>query len=869
MTFDGMFRAIHGYDPFPWQSRAAKLLTEKDTSVSINVPTASGKTALIDAALYAAAHGGPRRIAFIIDRRVVVDEAYLRAKRIAEALSGKGMEDISSKLGPLQVVRLRGGVHGDDDWVLFPERTTIFVSTVDQIGSRLLHRGYGVSPRMSPMHAGFVGNDCLYIVDEAHLAVPFIETVQACRDYGAHIRLISMTATPVLKSVEAIELTNEDRSQKILKQRLEASKRARLINVKGSETDFVKAAVSQSKQQPKKGKVIGVIVNRVATARRIWTTLIKQRKRAELLTGRIRPYDRDCLMERLFPEIRAGRLRQEGVTLFIVATQTVEVGADIDFDTLITEAAPLDSLRQRFGRLDRFGELGASQGIILYRQSKKEKPEKKPDPDPIYGMAIHESWQWLNSTAIDGHVDFGITAMDRLMRDTPPPTTEPKHAPVLLPNHVKMLSQTGPESPLIDVSSWLHGAESASSDVSVVWRGDILPDDQTTSEAIRLRPPLSREALEIPVYAVRSWLQGKRLQDFSDLEGTPSPTTTDSISDKPVLRWRGPDDFQVVQSNEIRPGDTIVLPSIYGGCDEYGWAPGSQKPVKDIADFCSLERAGGHVVRLVSGLTGWLGPIETAIQEAVAEVRAAETDVDPETGVDQDRLKVAYASLRSLLKNVDHPLISSFQNKYTIEIHSMGVFLRGRVIDDVKGTLDGGVEVTLSRHLDGVAQKAAAIAIHHPEMTSIITAAEIHDQGKQEPRFQCMLHGNSFAAASKPPLAKSGLRKLSAMRAAYAQSGLPKGFRHELTSLVMSDGNSPLVSYLVGTHHGYGRPYFPVCADTQAIGAEWILLDSGWGESVSNLAMQYGHWGLAEMELLLRAADARQSIDEQQEQHND
>ena len=155
MTFDETFRSIHGYDPFPWQSEAARRLVEGEPFYAVKVPTASGKTAMIDIAVFAAAHGGPRRIAFIIDRRVVVDEAFTRANRIMAALNEPHMKEFASKVGQIQVVRLRGGVFGDDDWVLYPDRLTIIVSTIDQVGSRLLHRGYGVGPQWCLSTLGF------------------------------------------------------------------------------------------------------------------------------------------------------------------------------------------------------------------------------------------------------------------------------------------------------------------------------------------------------------------------------------------------------------------------------------------------------------------------------------------------------------------------------------------------------------------------------------------------------------------------------------------------------------------------------------------------------------------------------------------
>src|SRR5690606_37295844 len=189
-------------DPFPWQRLLAERLVEGEWPRVLDLPTASGKTACMDAAIYALAaqaekpvweRTAPRRIWFVVDRRIVVDEAFERAQaiaaKLAEAKDGplKVVADrlraISGTERPLAVARLRGGVLRDDGWARLPSQPAVITSTVDQLGSRLLFRGYGNSARTAPIFAGLAAHDSLILLDEAHLSVPFMQTLRAVRRF--------------------------------------------------------------------------------------------------------------------------------------------------------------------------------------------------------------------------------------------------------------------------------------------------------------------------------------------------------------------------------------------------------------------------------------------------------------------------------------------------------------------------------------------------------------------------------------------------------------------------------------------------------------------------------------------------------------
>ena len=84
-----------------------------------------------------------------------------------------------------------------------------------------------------------------------------------------------------------------------------------------------------------------------------------------LMIGPSRDVGRDRIVDKLAPFRTGAKERPQAKPLFIVATQCVEVGVDLDLDGLVTQAASLDALRQRFGRLNRAGRQVPAEGRIL------------------------------------------------------------------------------------------------------------------------------------------------------------------------------------------------------------------------------------------------------------------------------------------------------------------------------------------------------------------------------------------------------------------------------------------------------------------------------------------------------------------------
>jgi CRISPR-associated endonuclease/helicase Cas3 len=100
--FAAFFREVHGVDPFPWQVRLAhQVIRGVGWPRVLDLPTGCGKTAAIDVAVFHLAveaelikeRRAPVRITYVVDRRLVVDEAYERARRVDVRSRGCGAQN--------------------------------------------------------------------------------------------------------------------------------------------------------------------------------------------------------------------------------------------------------------------------------------------------------------------------------------------------------------------------------------------------------------------------------------------------------------------------------------------------------------------------------------------------------------------------------------------------------------------------------------------------------------------------------------------------------------------------------------------------------------------------------------------------------
>ncbi|MGY1685694.1 type I-U CRISPR-associated helicase/endonuclease Cas3 [Geodermatophilus sp. SYSU D00867] len=938
--FGDFFAAVRpGQRPFAWQERLLDLLlSDGRWPDRIVAPTSAGKTAVVDVhvfanALAAAGRGPriPRRLVLVVDRRSVVDSHHDHARQMAAQLADAReglLRDVADALAsfrlelpvtvgvpldaaPLVTARLRGGAPPPRGWRDLPEMCSVLTGTPDMIGSRLLLQGYGSSWRAWPREAGLLAFDTALVVDEAHLSRQFMATARRVAELVSQpespmtdrvpvLQVVETTATPQPGIGREIGVEDADLADAVLDRRLRTPKPIKLLPLGDwplpSSSPALELLVDEVRQaRADFGPTVGCVVNRVATATTIARLLRSAGLTVELLVGRMRPADLDYLRRR-----RPGLLSAHGNTDVdvLVATQTVEVGLDLDLSALVTELAPGAALAQRSGRVNRRGNRSATRVVVAVPASGKIR---EGGTEPYTPGDLSDAFSWLGRLAENPE---GLAPWS--LRADPPPG---QRLPRLLLRRLELAdawtwARTSVE-PFArpDLDLWLADDLAADRDAGLVCRAGMPSDPALALDLLRLLPPRAHEVFPVGIGTLRSLL--------SDLHAAPGL----------LLRKRG-DEVAILRESDddLRAGDILVVDADAPVHVEGVVVAGeSREPAADVLEHVPatadgrLEpvRPGAVVLRWGSfgssnssdrtatgtppeaapGIGHLPRPARTVLQEGPAgtagrwsrDQRRALADILASTSPDhrqppeQRAVSVAMRNAAvTLLRRgrVQDAALRVFSDDDEPTLLVLTDLRRTTVDEDVRQTWTPNDDpVPLDQHAEAVAKAAAQLAhglgLDEESIGVLRLAGHHHDDGKADRRFQAVLG----RCDNGPLLAKSATRGLSSDATAQSAAGLPPGWRHEQRSVLNAWREVPeparrLVARLVGTTHGHGRGGFPHGAATLldesdhrqlAADAQRLFDDGEWEHLVEDTDEQLGVWTMAYLEALLRAADGRVS----------
>ena len=909
-AFANFYQAIHGRAPFPWQDRLAGQVAGTDKwPEEVGVPTGLGKTACLDIAVWwlaaqadhdPAQRSAPTRIWWVVNRRLLVDSTHEHAKRLARVLaepdaSGLAGEDrqvvamVAERLRslsadpaapPLDVIRLRGGVASRTP--ADPSQPTVILCTLPMYGSRLLFRGYGSSRSLRPIDAAMAGTDSLVLLDEAHLA-PHLKRLMGALvectpgaeallgESRSRSQITSLTATGEATG-ERFDLDAEDQAKPVIERRLHAAKPLEVRTFEKGDTAklLAKAARDLLAQAPQPASCL-VFANTPKTARETFERLRGWVPDAEmlLLTGLNREREAERIRAGILDSVtgmaatrRAGLARERH--LLVVATQTLEVGADIDAEYLVTEACGVRALTQRLGRLNRLGHHAHARAAYVHAPPPKRRGRSsRGDSEswPVYGEEPTRVLQRLERACADGDDHTVHLPPARVAEVLGAPGDDPGRAPEVLPGILwewtKTTTRPDGEAPVEPYFSGIQGAEYS---VSLVWRVHVPKEGQ------RLWPRASdREAVDVPIREVR-----EALQDDDDVHRLAPDGMT----------------MELTRSADLRPGDQIVLAADRGLLDRFGWNPAVSEPVVDASlagqglplDAMAIARLCG--VEVTPQLEIALGADEeeeidqSERDEAVEAIIAALRTTEPPPGWD-DGEWVAFT--QSLRPAVERPRREVARLRVVAPESQRPSSDFGSEDDEMSLTPEA---VELDEHGRAVGALARSIAerIGLPSTLAAVVerAGALHDIGKSDHRFQRWLdpEGRRDALMAKSTTPRS---RWEATRAA---SGWPRGGRHEDLSARLVHAwlerhpawgdpeHRDLLLHLVVSHHGKGRPLVPpvedgtaakvsAVVDGAAVEAPADLARVDWGHPrrFRKLNERFGPWGLALLEAVVIRAD--------------
>lgn len=627
----------------------------------------------------------PRRLVYCLPMRTLVEQTEASVRLWLDNLWRRRVELELSDSAIAEVLWLAGDgtcahpahspvvlIGGEDldsnkrDWDIYPEKPCILIGTQDMLLSRALNRGYGMSRYRWPIHFGLLNNDCLWVLDETQLMGPALGTARQLEAFrkappagfgsftadGSATWYMSATHNP--DQLQTREWRDADRPEHFafglsrtetvatadrIHARLGALKQLEL----NPDSHFADSNAAQSLVErvlqrhsemlariggdPKLPARTLIICNTVDRAVAVHARLESQKPEGcdlVLLHSRFRPPERRERMRRLTgfkpTEFPKGQI--------IVSTQVVEAGLDVSSGVLWSEIAPLASLVQRLGRLNRAGEFNGPkwlpQAVIVgvgvepapTRETKEQKEKREKENTkrclPYELQACTSAWESLKK--LKGNASpLRLDLIKAAITASIPPRT------YSLQRH-ELLDFFDTDANLslgfTDVSPFVRGLD-ADTDIYVLWRGAW--PQREGGEGTRepaFTPDYQRDEL-CPV-SIGKAREARDLLNQGWL-------------------WRGKDSGWIsVRDADLAPGMTILLPCAAGGYDpQKGWT--GKNDDKNVPSCYEPENEPPDEDLLSCLENGWQN-IEQHANEVKAELQRILTTLDG-AGFGQDECR--------------------------------------------------------------------------------------------------------------------------------------------------------------------------------------------------------------------------------------
>lgn len=711
-------------------------------------------------------------------------------------------------------------------------------------------------------------------------------------------RMLPLSATLSAQSGDAFTLDQKDRANETVRARLEALKTL-VVKRLGTNTALDAALAERAWKLAQLGAPNRMLIycDRRQVAESVKKQLTQRAKQAKtnaaviLFVGGRRVHER---------EAAAQELRQHGLLVdsdgrsdtpvFLVATSAGEVGVDLDADHMVCDLVAWERMVQRLGRVNRRG-LGSARVVVI-----DQGPQEKRAGET--GIASHAAVKGLLKDlplSAGGH-QAGPAALAGVggsqgrhtqihNASTPMPLYPALTRPLIDAWAMTSLPEHGGRP---DVGPWLRGWEQQEPQTTVVWRRCLPVRVEPAGGGIRTvahqygtvkaffeaASPHTAERLETETWRVVRWLR-KRAKTLADIQhqgrdSEAAATTQDknAIAERTLtapLHAEAPVAFVLGGDGELK--DVLTL------------RDATKLPVKELGRklVARLVVVDARICGLKDGL------LDTSSSEAVvtAEDGWGESGVLHKITQGSGPLPVGVRVLsdkeRSRLlveggaagANVDS-MVAAWQEVWAApyRLSDEGQAVTWLIVERWRATAQdedsramAPVLQCLEEHREAAAREADRIAavleLADGDRTMLVAAARHHDDGKRAPRWQRAFnaprHGGPYAKTPGP-----------------INRHVLNGYRHELQSMLdseahgldgvdRSDPRFELALHMIAAHHGHARPAiradgFDRLPPTAATHRAFEV-----GQRFARLQRQWGPWGLAWWEALLRAADQRAS----------